>query len=65
MTRHTKKHKSEHVHHPPVQKTPPHKDWRLWAIVGLMLIAMLGYIFTMDEALEPGGGEQPAMPAAP
>ena len=32
-----------------------HKDWRLWVVVGLMLLAMLTYVMTMDEAVRPGG----------
>jgi hypothetical protein len=42
-----------------------HKDWRLWAVVGLMLLAMLTYVMTMDEAVQPGGKVQDAVPAGP
>ena len=42
-----------------------HKDWRLWVVVSLMLLAMLTYVMTMDEAVRPGGKVQEAVPAAP
>jgi hypothetical protein len=42
-----------------------HKDWRLWIVVALMLLAMLTYVMTMDEAIQPGKTPQEAMPAAP
>ena len=41
-----------------------HKDWRLWVVVGLMLLAMLTYVMTMDEAVQPGEKVQEAVPAA-
>lgn len=66
MTKHSQKHDHghHHEHESHVQKQPPHKDWRLWIVVGLMLAAMLGYIFSMDEEIEPGGVEaEQRMPA--
>ena len=30
-----------------------HKDWRVWLIVGLMLIAMIVYVLTLDESIWP------------
>ena len=42
-----------------------HKDWRLWVIVGLMLLGILTYVMTMDEAVQPGGKVQKPVPAAP
>jgi hypothetical protein len=42
-----------------------HKDWRLWLVVVLMLLAMLTYVMTMDEAVRPGGKVQEAVPAVP
>ncbi len=42
-----------------------HKDWRLWVIVGLMLLGILTYVMTMDEAVQPGGKVQEPVPAAP
>ncbi len=41
-----------------------HKDWRLWVVVSLMLLAMLTYVMTMDEAVQPGGKVREAVPAA-
>jgi hypothetical protein len=43
-----------------------HKDWRLWTVVALMLIAMAVYVLSLDESLRPGGGsDQEPVPAAP
>lgn len=42
-----------------------HRDWRVWAAVALMLLAMVVYVLTMDEAVEPGKGVQQPVPAAP
>jgi hypothetical protein len=42
-----------------------HRDWRLWVVVGLMLVAMLTYVLTMDEAVQPGKKVQETVPAAP
>lgn len=64
MTDHPKKHKTQHNHGSHARKTPPHKDWRAWVVVGLMLAAMVAYIFSMDESIEPGEVEQPRVPAA-
>jgi len=41
-----------------------HRDWRLWVAVGLMLIGMIVYLMTMDEAVPPGGPAGQPMPAA-
>ena len=49
----------KHDHHSPGWK--PYRDWRVWAVV-LMLIAMAVYVLTMNESLWPGGGG-PAIPA--
>ena len=55
---------TKHEHHSP--KPGLHKDWRTWTVVILMLAAMLIYILTNDEAIEPGGnGVEPQVPAAP
>lgn len=40
-----------------------HKDWRSWLVVALMLAAMLAYVLSMDESLQPGGGADAPMPA--
>lgn len=62
MNQHQKKHHPEHAHN---SRSAPHKDWRLWVAVGLMLAAMLGYILSMDEEIQPDGAVQPQVPAAP
>lgn len=54
-------HESHHHEHAP-KRWKPHLDWRLWAAV-LMLAAMLLYIFSMDEALQPDGKVQAPVPA--
>lgn len=66
MTKQSGKHKANHQHAAPsaAHKSSPHKDWRLWVVVGLMLAAMLGYIMSMDEALAPAEMEdEQQMPA--
>ncbi len=63
-----KHHADQHDHHQGRGKRPlwrqPHKDWRVYVAVGLMLLAMFAYLATMDEELVPGnrGGER--VPAA-
>ena len=57
--KHTKHGKPTHAK----SKREVHKDWRLWVAVGLMLAAMIGYVLTMDESLQPGGDGQ-EVPAA-
>jgi hypothetical protein len=42
-----------------------HKDWRLWVVVALMLLAMSTYVMSMDESVLPGGRTQAPVPAAP
>lgn len=42
-----------------------HRDWRTWAALILMLVAMLFYVLSDDESLQPGGGSPDGpMPAA-
>jgi len=53
---------SEHKHHAP--KRGIHRDWRLWAVVLLMLVAMGMYVTTVDEAVAPGVAPGPEVPAA-
>ncbi len=40
------------VHH---HKWQPHKDWRVWLAVLLMLALMGVYLTTMDLSVRPGG----------
>ncbi len=32
----------------------PHKDWRVWVVVLVMLAALVGYILTLDNSILPG-----------
>ena len=43
----------------------PHRDWRVYLGVALMLIAMFVYLATLDEAVTPGGAVNQPVPAAP
>lgn len=54
---------SGHEHH---NKPKPgiHRDWRLWVVVGLMLAAMIVYVTSDDEALQPVGPDGAQVPAA-
>jgi hypothetical protein len=36
-----------------------HKDWRFWAVVGLMLAAMAAYVGTGNLAWRPGARSGP------
>lgn len=55
----------EHHGHQTHKKRPIHHDWRLWAVVLLMLAAMGIYLATVDEAVVPGVKPGPEVPAAP
>ncbi len=60
MTHDEHKHHHDHDHHHEHHDRKSkglHKDWRAWLVVGLMLAAMLAYVFSDDESLQPG---QPA-----
>ena len=59
---------SHHPNHPrhhqgKKKKKGLHKDWRIWSVVILMLVAMAAYVLTDDEALGPGGQPQEEMEA--
>jgi len=41
-----------------------HKDWRMWTVVGLMLIAMGAYVMSDNESLPTGGEIHQEMPEA-
>jgi hypothetical protein len=56
--------KHHHGQHHGKKKSGLHKDWRVW-VVGLMLIAMLIYVLTDDESIQPGGGDAAPIEAAP
>ncbi len=40
-----------------------HHDWRFWTAIVLMGLAIVAYVVSFDESLQPGGGEQPEVPA--
>jgi hypothetical protein len=50
---HHHEHGHHHGSHPQSRKRGLHRDWRVWVVVGLMLAAMLVYIFTLDESIAP------------
>ena len=54
-----------HHEHCRTRKRRLHRDWRVWAIIGLMLAAMLAYVMSDDESLRFNGrpAQQP-VPAA-
>ena len=58
-------HRDHNASPPGASRKPPHKDWRLWLAVLLMLAAMMTYVMTMDEAIPPGGAVGQPIPAAP
>jgi hypothetical protein len=55
-------HHGNHQHSHDAPKKKIHHDWRFWAVI-LMLGAMLLYVVTNDEAVEPGGQIQQEVPA--
>ena len=62
----------EHMHRDPPKRRERklHRDWRIWVAVILMLVCMMIYLLTMDEAIMPGSpsaGNPPATnaPASP
>lgn len=63
-------HKHDHAqhNHPHEPKGPwwkqPHRDWRVWVGIVLMIAAMAAYVLSIDESLRPGGVTQQT-PAAP
>lgn len=41
-----------------------HKDWRTWAVIGLMLAAIGTYVLTLDDSIRPGSASPNAGPTA-
>lgn len=54
MTQHQHEHAKGHQHEHPSKNQGLHKDWRTWAVVLLMLVAMAAYVFSLDEEIVPG-----------
>jgi hypothetical protein len=46
---------SKHQDHAKPGKKGIHKDWRAWTAIVLMLVAMVVYVATLDEAVQPEG----------
>lgn len=66
MTQHDQKHKHhghKQQHHAPAKRKGLHKNWITWVGIALMLGAMLMYVLSDDESLQPGGEAGPSMPA--
>jgi len=55
MTKHGRQNKNLSAHHSEHKSEgiQLHKDWRVWVGVGLMLLAMLIYVVTLDESILP------------
>ena len=58
MSNKSKQHGDHHGSHH--DRWLPHKDWRVYVAVALMLLGMFAYLATMDESLRPG--EPPGQP---
>lgn len=56
-------HAENHPHHNKPASKKWHQDWRVVTVAILMIICMLIYVFSLDDALRPGRkGNQPAQP---
>jgi ABC-type nickel/cobalt efflux system permease component RcnA len=57
MTQHSHKHSDSHKHtHGDASEWSVrklHKDWRVWLVVGMMLVAMAVYVLTLDDSIMP------------
>ena len=58
-------HEREHGHQQGPSRRKLHHDWRLWLVVGLMLAAMLIYIYSDNERFGPWRGTPKMAPPAP
>lgn len=56
-------HGRKHRPHSAGKNKAIHKDWRAWTVVVLMLAAILMYVLSDDESLQPDGELEPGMPA--
>ena len=59
---HHSKHDKKHAHHGPKKSKGIHKDWKTWTVIILMLVAMLMYVVSDDEALPPGDPDAAGQP---
>lgn len=65
MTKHDDRHSAGHPHDHKTQQRKLHKDWRAWVVVLLMLAGIAVYVLSGDESIQPAGGDEQGMPAAP
>jgi hypothetical protein len=68
MIAHTHSHehgrdKAKHAH-PTELWRGLHKDWRTWAVIGLMLAAIGTYVLTLDDSIQPGSAAVNTGPTA-
>ncbi len=56
-------HQSAYPSGSPSSGVKPHVKWTVIAVVALMLLAMLIYVLTDDESLQPGEAPQQPVPA--
>lgn len=64
MTNSSHEHTAGHHQDHKPKKRPPHKDWRAWVVVVLMLAAMAAYVMSFDESINPEGNvDEPRVPA--
>ena len=66
MSEHDRDHPHHHGHGPQKTGLRKHGPWMMTVAVILMLIAMVAYTLSLNEALPPGATKaQPGVPAAP
>ncbi|MBS0192091.1 MAG: hypothetical protein U0573_13775 [Phycisphaerales bacterium] len=66
MSQHDREHPHHHGHGGPKSGLRKHAPWMTVVAVILMLLAMVAYVMSENEALPPGArNAQPGVPAAP
>jgi hypothetical protein len=57
MTKHNHKHSESHKQitrdEGEWSSRKLHKDWRVWLAVGIMLLAIITYVLTLDDSIVP------------
>ena len=57
MTHHNHRHSESHRHvrdeNSESSSKKFHKDWRVWLVVGVMLLAIIMYVLTLDDSIVP------------
>jgi ABC-type nickel/cobalt efflux system permease component RcnA len=51
--KHPASHKHEHIDPEEWSAKRLHKDWRVWLTVGVMLIAIVVYVLSLDDSILP------------